>query len=420
MGIQQSKQTTIPETDAPDAFVSDLDSAYSTFRISLVQLLHSSGIDPRSGSAIAAELSVNRQLAWQLATIAAESACSVGLNALPGSRGIQIFVNACRRHLGEHAAINELQASVVTLERAVRRHAGDRASLGLLTAAWDPKQVENRTETLRRDGYRAQCALLGVQVATQVRGVIYAPSRRNDPATVSMATYQCFTDLIRLRRDRACRLLFVEAPTHDDGSLAMPVEEMTAHMHEKFELDESLSSGGADDIEILVEGARGWVTLRPGLLGRTAASRWVFTGSARYEHPRYRSEADIYNQVGIVTHVPTETVYIDCLMDRSLAEHVDLEHAVEASCFDASTGQPMRPASKGDPAYLFDLEQPTLLSPTELACDASVPALTEIVDQAARRVGCRVDDLVGVRFRTRYVMSPMEFIVSRTLPRRPG
>lgn len=398
----------------------DLDSAYSGLRLALVQVLRSAGIDPRSGGAIASSLSINRQLSWQLATIASEASCADGLHVLPGTRGLQLFANAAARSLGEHPSLDQFAAALQTLERAVAHHAGDRASLGLLTAAWAPSSIEARTDALRRDGFRAQCALLGVQAATQIRGVIYAPSRVGDAGAVAMATYQCFHDLMRLRADRACRLLFVEAPTHDDGSPAMPVDEMRAHMREKFELDPELSAGRPEEVELITQGGRGWVTLRPGALGRAAATSYAFTGCARYEHPRYRSARDRYNQVGIVSYVPTETIYIDCLIDRSLAEHEGFVQSIECSCFDAATGMPMRPVSRSDPAFLFDLASPVPLSPTELACDPSAPELYDLVDRAARRVGTRVDDLVGVRFRSTFAMSPSDFVITRTLPEAPG
>lgn len=407
----------IEERAAPDQLVRDLDAAYAQFRVSLVRMLRAVGVEARSGSAIASRIGLNRQLAWQISTIVSEPTSAAGLNVLPGSKGLDIVVEACRKEIGDDPTVAEAHRALAALEEAVRTHAGDRASLSLIAAAWEPAGIESRTEGLRRDGYRAQCALLGVQAQTQIRGVIYAPARSGDPSRVSMATYQCFVDVTRFRRDHPVRLLYVEAPTHDDGGLAMPLDEMPSHMREKFELHQDFSSGSLADVETLVQGNRGWVMLRPGPIGRQATGTWVFTGSARYEHPRYTSPRDAYNQIGIISLVPTETLHVDCLMDRSLLEHMELYESVRVLCFDASTGLPMRPVSRRDPAYLFDVSTRSPLGPTEIECDASFTRLASVVDSAAKRIGSRLDNLVGVRFSSNCVMSPMDFVIERALPR---
>lgn len=399
-----------------DTLVNDIDAAYSRFRVSLVRLLRAVGVEARSGASIASRIGLNRQLAWQISTIVSEPTSAAGLSVLPGSKGLELVLKACQREIGDDPTVEEAAKALSRLEDVVRRHAGDRASLSLIAATWEPGGIESRTETLRRDGYRAQCALLGVQAQTQIRGVIYAPSRSGDPNRVSMATYQCFADVTRFRRDHPVRLLYIEAPTHDDGTLSMPVEQMQSHMLEKFELDEQLSSGSSDDIDIPVQGHRGWVMLRPGPIGRQATGTWVFTGSAKYEHPRYRSAKDAFNHIGIVSLVPTDTMHIDCLMDRSLIEHMDIADAVRVLCFDASTGLPMRPVSRRDPAYLFDVACRSPLGPTEIECETAFNRLANVVDRAARRVGSCLDDLVGIRFTSSCVMSPMDFILERTLP----
>lgn len=377
------------------------------------------GVDGTAGSVVAAELGINRQLAWQIATIVSEPICSAGLNVLPGRRGMELVIEACAAHHADAALVQAASKALEAFEAAVHTHAGDRASLSLLAAAWEPAEIEHRTESLRREGFRAQCALLGVQAKTQIRGVIYAPSRGGDESRVAMASYQCFTDVTRFRRDHPVRLLYVEAPTHDDGSLAMPIEQMSSHIREKFGLEADLSSGSAEDVETILQGNRAWINLRPGSIGRRATGTWVFSGSAAYEHPRYRTGIDAFNHVGLTSLVPTETIHLDCLMDRSLVEHMDLGSNLELLCFDASTGLPKRPIGRDDPAFLFDVFRRSPLGPAEIECDAAFPELADAVERAAKRVGSHLDDLVGVRFTSMYVMSPMDFVFARKLPERP-
>lgn len=411
---QRPSNAARPATQPPQR----LEKAFADFRLCLTHALQAGGADPRSGVSVSSRFKLNRQLSWHLSTIASSQRVADGLAALPGTRGLQLVVEACRDRGGSAELAASLEQAVGELERAVDEHAGDRAGLQLLTAAWEPSEMEARTEGLRRDGYRAQCAMLGLQAASQTRGIIYGPSRSGDPAKVCMASYQVFNDVVRLRRHHDTRLLFVEAPTNDDGTLAMPDAEMETHMREKFALDSEHSTGMPADAAIVVDGKRGWVTLKAGEVGKAAASRWVFTGSARYEHPRFRSSENQTNQVGIVSLVPTERIAIDCLMDRRLAESEHLERSIRAACFDASTGLPMRPATNADPAYLFDLAKPVRLDKIELARDLDNPHMPEIVDRASARIGSSIDDLVGVRFQSRFAMSPSDFVLTRTLPER--
>ena len=76
----------------------------------------------------------------------------------------------------------------------------------------------------------------------------------------------------------------------------------------------------------------------------------------------------------------------------------------------------MRPVTRDDPAYLFDLEPPEPLGAAELLCDTTMPNMEAVVERAARRVGSSLERLVGVRFKTTYAMSPTDVVLSRALP----
>jgi hypothetical protein len=231
----------------------ELDQAYRDLRVQVVRVLQARQIYPRSGSAIAQSLGINRQLAWQVATIAAESSTPAGLTVMPGQRGLEMFVEASARQTAADPDVVELRGAIVRLEHVIRIHAGDRATLSLIAAAWDSAEVERRTEDLRRDAHRAQCALLGAKVATQVRGVIFAPSQRGDDQRVAMATYQGMTGVTRVRAHHRSRLFYLELPTHDDGTRDLSVRDLASHLAEKFQLEPALSSVDASAMEYLVD-----------------------------------------------------------------------------------------------------------------------------------------------------------------------
>jgi hypothetical protein len=404
----------------------ELHEAFVGVKEELVRVLQGQQLDPRSGAAIAQRLGLNRQLAWQLATIASEPSTAAGLSVMPGARGLEMFVEASERGATQRGVaqdqlgLAELRRAIERLESAIRTHAGDRATLALLAATWDSAEVERRTEDLRRDAYRAQCALLGARVETQVRGVIFAPSRVGDPGKLAMASYQGMAGVTRIRAGHRSRLFYLELPTHDDGTLDAGVPDLSVHLREKFQLVPELSSVGAEGLEYIVEGARSWVTLRAGPIGSAASERLAFTGVPGYENPRYISGRDHLNQVAIVCHIPTETLLVDCLMDQRLPESADFLRSLTMQCFDASTGHPMRPATAADPAFLFELTDVQPLGVATFRADADFAGTGELVARAAQRVGSTPERLVGIRCRVRFATAPMSVVITRRLPAAPS
>ncbi len=401
-----------------DVAFKELGQAYGQLRAELLKSLQSMGLDPRSGSAIGSRLGVNRQLAWQVSTIACQPLASVGLGVIPGSKGLRLFVDASAGELGSAGAaeVTGLRHAVEQLDKAIEVHAGDRPTLALLAATWDRQEMETRTEDLRRDAHRAQCALLGARVQTQIRGIIFAPSQVGRHDRVAMASYQCLLGVTRIRSGHRSRLFYLEAPTHDDGTSDMDLAAMPSFLREKFRLEHDLSSVDPEQVEYLVDRHRGWVVLNPGAVGQSASSTLVFTGLPKYENPRYIEDRNRLNQIAFVCQIPTETLLIDCLMDRALAESREFRESLLFQCFDASTGHPMQPVSNEDPAFLYDLNDIDPLTTELTGSDPVYAGTAEVIARASARVGTSPDRLVGVRCRAKYVVAPMSVIVTRTLP----
>jgi hypothetical protein len=161
------------------------------------------------------------------------------------------------------------------------------------------------------------------------------------------------------------------------------------------------------------------VVLGAGPLGQAAASTLAFTGLPRYENPRFVDARNALNQIAFACLMPTETLLVDCLMDKRLAESAGFRASLSFQCFDASTGHPMQPVSSADPAFLYDLTDVSPLGPELLGADSEYAGTAALVARAAQRVGTSPDRLVGVRCRARYVIAPMNIIATRRLPPHP-
>ncbi|MEM9082159.1 MAG: hypothetical protein AAGB34_01085 [Planctomycetota bacterium] len=410
---------------SPFDAASDLELAYRRFRASLADLLRSRGVQITSGTSIVRELGVNRQIAWQLATIVSEPSCSVGLESLPGTRALKVLVDCCRKLKGAEQASETLNDSIQSLEESIVRHAGGRQSIGMLTAAFGPEGLQKRSEPLRRDAYRAQCALLGLQAKVQVQGEILVPADEQEQSGVLLkANYRCFHDLIRLRADRPCRLLYVQAPWSFAGESVVSAEEMPEYVRRSMAFEPAQSTVAAGELNTVFQGTVAWITLASGPVGDSVPVSVAFTGASAQTKgfpPRYGSSQDNICTSAAYCYVPTETMYIDRLMHKSLEEHAELLQATSGMCFDASTHLPLASDTlhPEDSSFLFHLEESSWLTPSDLKLDPAIPSLGEVAERAAARVGTSVDELVGVRYVVSYVMNPTLFVTKRLLPIEP-
>ncbi|MEM1166101.1 MAG: hypothetical protein AAGI30_07395 [Planctomycetota bacterium] len=404
----------------------DLEQAYHRLRVSLASLLHSRGDQMMSSRAVAKELGVNHQVAWQLASIATQTDCSIGLELLPGTKSLQMLVDRCRAMDGNEEMSEALHESVKAMEDSIERHAGGRQSVRLLAATFGTEGLQKRSELLRRDAYRAQCALLGLHAKVQVQGQIFVPYQdKVHGERLLKANYRYFHDLVRLRADRPCRLLYMPSPWNTRGEHELSEDEMPGYVKESMALDEEHTTVAPDELQTTFVGSAAWITLSAGPMGETVPVSIAFTGSPRSSMQRgirrYRSRHSNTYTSACYCHVPTETIYIDRLMHKSLSDHRQIRETTRAMCFDASTSLPVRSSSldSGDASFLFELEESSPLTPADLKSNPMMPSLTGVIRKAAGLVGASIDDLVGVRYPVAFVTNPTLFTLKRTLPQRP-
>lgn len=412
-----------PETRAltqGDATTS-LRDAYLQFRSDLVRSLRSMGVVNDTGTEISQRTRLNRQLSWQLSNIVAEPDVTKGLAALPGKRGLEILVAAASRSPEESSIA--LARSVSRLETVIQSYTGDRARLSLLTAAWGHDGLDSRSEALRREAYRVQSALYGINATCQVRGAILGPSHLGTPDTLSVASYSYFADLVRYRNDRPFRLLFADIPWKNSGEPAIDVEDMEAHVKQLYQFRPEYSTGTNEQVNITVFGQRGWVTLAPGPLGCSEAVGLGFTGLSKHQSARYAAPDDPTEDVAQIAQfcfVPSEQLVVDVLTTPEIAEEARLEETLSAACFDATGGLPMIPASVHDPAFLYNLDSRRSIGYGTFDIDPASTTLTSLIDESARGLGLRADELVGFRYTTKFALATSLMMITRVRLARPS
>ncbi|GEM_PF-6273243 len=394
-----------------------LRQAYLQFRLVFVQSLRNAGVSSDSGTAISNRLQLTRQLSWQLSSIIAEPDVAKGLASLPGTRGLKLLADAVKSGAPDcHAPLVE---AITRLESEIGRHAGDRARLDLLTAAWGHDGLDHRSEVLRREAFRVQSALFGINAACQVRGVIIGPSHLKQHNKQSLASYSYFADMVRYRNDRPARLFFSDIPWKGAGEPAIDVRDMKMHVEQMYQFRPEFSSATNEQPEITVQGRRGWVALAPGPLGCSQAVSIAFTGLSNYQYSRYADPTDPSGDIAQTIQfcfVPSEQYIVDFLTTPEIAEECQLEEHLNVACFDATGGIPMVPATEHDPAFLYNLDSRRAITPDTFDIDPASSTLSDLIQESARGIGLAVSDLVGLRYTTKYAMASTLTVVTRRSP----
>lgn len=413
--MNHAHTTQFSRHNRPADVADELQDAYHSFRSDLVRCLRKAGVAADSGTQISRQLGLTRQLSWQLATIVAEPRVVEGLAALPGSRGLALVRKSVSTV--KDAPHKGFALSIERLEAAIEAFAGDRARLDLLTAAWGHAGLDDRSEVLRREAFRVQSALYGVNASLQVRGLIFAPSVAGDDKTLTLASYSYFGNLVRYRRDRACRLAYFTIPWKPDGSAAIPVEKMPEHVRGMYAFQPEHSTATNEEVEMVVHGQRGWVTLAAGPLGCSNAVSLAFTGRSNYtpacvatpEHPGPEEVAQF-------SFVPTERYVADVLTTPEIALKLDLARNLSASCFDAAGGLPMPDSEAENPTFLYHLESRRDMSRATFDVDPSSSTLSDLISLSAANVGLDSEQLIGYRFTTGYALASTLMRIQLLLP----
>ena len=234
-------------------------------------------------------LGLHRKLGWQIWKIIESADPYEASQYLPGPTGVRSFLDSAARLGVAPAIIKAAEDAAARIDQLVSVHAGDRATLEMMLgslAGTGPRQVE---ELRRRDAYRGNTFIWGVQVRTLSYTTII---NAGDGDTLDVALLHGLVDLRRVRPEASCVLaesLVCDAAPRGAGEPLAAANGMLPHpLIPEFcssPLPSVRQSRGGDgrtrlDLDESPLGETGAVTCRMARLFRGVGSRRRKPGSA--------------------------------------------------------------------------------------------------------------------------------------------
>lgn len=151
-------------TDAEDPFLVDAVATLLALRRTTSAVLGECGGLDRAAD-VATRLCVDRSLAWKVWRVGRDTAGYPSPAHIPGIQGYEHFLRAASAIGVGEETINAARSAFAAFQRLTASHAGDRASVDLMLGRLTDEGRTRLEVSLRRDGFRANAFLLGVQAA---------------------------------------------------------------------------------------------------------------------------------------------------------------------------------------------------------------------------------------------------------------
>jgi hypothetical protein len=401
------------ETD----FAGDAKSVLHQVRIALAALVESVGADASYPQEMARRFALDKSLAWRVARVIDGDDAVAAATHMPGRGGLSTFLDALRRCGAPTERIDSVRVAMERFERLVDTHSGDRGTLEIMLGGVSDHLSRKRTEAFRKLAFQGNSAIWGAQARTQASLHFVAPSAT--PGKLDLAGVSGLIDFRRLRSDvrwsLATRVDIKDDGTHDaNASTILP-------------LDPDL---GPDDLPLLrafcsrpmveieeVRASPGHIRyeIAEGPVGITAATTCLVGWMYRGQVSGHRTDVDQFGEHAVSLNTPVETLVHDLYIHRSLAFAIPPTTAV----YGQVPGGPVYPRDGRDKGLIPLSDSMIDLGAGPPDCTISaLPRCTQMVEFAASRLGWKLGDFHGFRYRLRYPPIPALALFRYALPPR--
>lgn len=179
-----AKTVPVDEQDGQsDRFEAEATSTLRELRRATANLIASfKGVD--RAIEVSTRLGVERSLAWKVWQVAQGSSSCPSVAHIPGRQGFKRFLEAAQQAGVRDELVRDAQAAFDRFEELTVAYGGGRASAGSLLSTLSPEGRTRHDTALRRDGFRANAALLGVQAAAMYQLDVLWPRDAVSPPDV--------------------------------------------------------------------------------------------------------------------------------------------------------------------------------------------------------------------------------------------
>lgn len=164
-------------------------------------LLSELGISEVRPQRIADGLSIDLNLARKLHTVVQTSDRFASARGIPGRGGLRIIIQAARSRGVSETTIRRLESALDAYHRLLTVHAGDRASLDSMLGHLASEGTERTDLNTRRQAFRANASIFGVQARLQTDTVIVYPGTKV-ANSMDVMLLRGFADFQRLANGR--------------------------------------------------------------------------------------------------------------------------------------------------------------------------------------------------------------------------
>jgi hypothetical protein len=306
-------------------FGADYDRAVRSLQVALGALVAAADGDSTKPQDLSRSFKLDKNLTWKVSRLIHAEDALFALRFLPGPGGLKILDQGLGGPAGEPARA-AFRAAVSEFEAMVERHAGDRATLEMLVQGLDHARSLGAVSEIqslqraRREAFRGNAAVWGVQAAALVTTIAIAPNAE-DPAFADVVEAKGLIDFRRTRGDARWQLFSrqswrsdPEAPFAAGGRALRDGPEGS----KQVPLLPEFCSSPLPVVEILE--TEGWTRyeLPPGPVGNTNLETIVYGVYLERMGEVADPDPDATVEIGSQCTTPTELMQVDLLLHRGL------------------------------------------------------------------------------------------------------
>ena len=397
----------------PRSFRTDVETALAALRAALADVIHALALPNARPNELVEELGVDKSLASKIARLLESSEPLAMAPWLPGRSAVRIFLRAARKRGVSESRRSAVLDALDQLDRVANEYAGDRSSFSIMLNACAEAGDSSAAIAIRRNAFRANSYLFGVQARVQYRLAVIAPSATSGMADV--VRIFGFVGMRRIRHDVAWTLARSRMFT-DEGA-----EPLNHPRRRTLTPDDAssggwvlrgLSSGQLPEIRF-VELGNGMVEERmlQGPIGNVGAFT-LFSGDLIEAVGPARRDAE--NQMAASTsrlHTPVELLIFDCFIHESLFREAPPTFALYSEL-----GGPPWPACGEEKRLALPVTVHRLGRGAARAHSVDVPRCRELAQLAFKSARWNAEEFTLYRARVAFPPIPSSAVMRNELP----
>lgn len=361
-------------------------------------------------------LSIDKTLAWKIATVINDDDSFSAAKQLPGPAGIDIFLEAVRKKNVPSNLIEQARSSIRDFEDLIRIHAGDRASFEMMISGFATRDRYKIQIGHRKAAFQAQRYVWGVEAKTHL-GATFVSVAAHDPSRVSVVYIRGYVGFRRIRPNVSW---VIARPRHldNDGKIRdvctrLPLDPCLGSTDVPLMRD--FCSASLPELrKVPLNDGFYEVEVVEGPVGDTAAVTLI-TGEKLPELPRYSDEHNRFARTGVHSFTPAETLIIDVVIHQDVFGRVKPDLAA----YSEIGGGPLFPSSRHRP-LLPPLEQVEYLGKgSQVMHTPDVPDCPRLAQAVFSTMGWEESRFDVFRARVPYPVVPASYMLTYPLPEAP-